>query len=147
MKKGKQLVSVTAFIPWQGKALLVKRARHDNFLPGYWEQIGGDVDFEENPYDALVREVREESGLIIKPGRPYFVASYMDENDAHCVEIAFHCELSSSPDVVLSDEHEDKRWVAKDELATLSPMSDFMRTMILKGFESYVRHAPGHVGY
>lgn len=136
MKKDQQLVSVTAFIPWRGKALVAKRARHDTFLPGYWEQIGGGVDFGENPYDALVREVKEESGLIVTPERPYFIASYMDENDAHCVEIAFHCVLVGRPDVVLSDEHEDKRWVAKNELAALSPMSDFMRTVILKGFES-----------
>lgn len=35
----------------------------------YWELPGGTVDADESPYDAAVRELREELGLSVTPGR------------------------------------------------------------------------------
>src|SRR5687768_2273179 len=35
----------------------------------YWELPGGAVDADESPYDAAVRELKEELGLSVTPGR------------------------------------------------------------------------------
>jgi 8-oxo-dGTP pyrophosphatase MutT (NUDIX family) len=35
----------------------------------YWELPGGAVDTDESPYDAAVRELKEELGLLVTPGR------------------------------------------------------------------------------
>lgn len=135
-KAGQQLVSVIAFIPWQNKVLVAKRSKHDDFLPGYWELIGGGLDFGEDPYEGLVREVKEESNLTVKPERPYFIASYIDADGSQALEIAFYCAHEGAPEVTLSHEHEAMRWITKDELEQISPISGFMRTMILEGFNA-----------
>lgn len=63
--------SVTAFICWDGKALLAQRADDEDFLPGYWEQVGGKVEPGETQEAAVIREVKEEAGINVKPLRPY----------------------------------------------------------------------------
>jgi 8-oxo-dGTP pyrophosphatase MutT (NUDIX family) len=35
----------------------------------YWEIPGGSVDADESPYDAAVRELNEELGMSVRPGR------------------------------------------------------------------------------
>jgi 8-oxo-dGTP diphosphatase len=47
-----------------GRILLVEPAYKD-----HWELPGGAVEAEESPYDAAVREVNEELGLAVAPGR------------------------------------------------------------------------------
>ncbi|MEQ4306298.1 NUDIX hydrolase [Plantactinospora sp. B6F1] len=47
-----------------GRILLVEPVYKD-----YWELPGGAVDADESPYDAAVRELKEELGLSIAPGR------------------------------------------------------------------------------
>ncbi len=47
-----------------GRVLLVEPAYKDD-----WELPGGAVEGDESPYDAAVRELREELGLVVSPGR------------------------------------------------------------------------------
>jgi 8-oxo-dGTP diphosphatase len=47
-----------------GRVLLVEPAYKDD-----WELPGGVVEAEESPYDAAVRELKEELGLAVPPGR------------------------------------------------------------------------------
>jgi 8-oxo-dGTP pyrophosphatase MutT (NUDIX family) len=47
-----------------GRVLLVEPTYKD-----YWEVPGGAVDANESPYDAAVREIKEELGLSVSPGR------------------------------------------------------------------------------
>jgi 8-oxo-dGTP diphosphatase len=47
-----------------GRVLLVEPAYKD-----YWELPGGAVEADESPYDATVREVTEELGIVVAPGR------------------------------------------------------------------------------
>jgi ADP-ribose pyrophosphatase YjhB (NUDIX family) len=61
----KHSVSVSAVIlDDQGRALAIRR--HDN---GAWEPPGGVLELSESITDGLVREVEEETGLLIEPER------------------------------------------------------------------------------
>jgi 8-oxo-dGTP diphosphatase len=47
-----------------GRVLLVEPTYKD-----YWDVPGGAVEADESPYDAAVREVTEELGIVVAPGR------------------------------------------------------------------------------
>jgi len=49
-----------------GRVLLGRRARDPD--RGLWDIVGGFLEEAEHPLDALVREVREETGLDVVPG-------------------------------------------------------------------------------
>src|SRR3954467_5168281 len=48
----------------QGRVLLVEPTYKD-----YWEIPGGSVEADESPHAAVVRELKEELGLLVQPGR------------------------------------------------------------------------------
>ena len=135
MQKGTQFVLVTAFIPWKDKVLLAKRSTTDDFLPGYWEQFGGNVDFGENLYDAVVREVQEEAGITVTPHHPYFVFDEITASGRQAIEVAFYCKPQGMPEITLSHEHDDFTWVREDEFIKVAPVSELMTQVILEGFK------------
>jgi 8-oxo-dGTP diphosphatase len=130
-----QIVAVSAFIPKDGKTLIAQRAVDEPFLPNHWENVGGGVEWGEHPLDALVREVKEESGLIVKPVQHYYVHHYLHEaKGKQIIEIATVCEIIGADTVTLSHEHQAYRWVTKSELEKIEPMTPKMRQVVLEGF-------------
>ena len=52
----------------QGDVYLQKRPEWKDIQPGKWDTaVGGHIDYGETPEEALRREVREETGLIVEP--------------------------------------------------------------------------------
>jgi 8-oxo-dGTP pyrophosphatase MutT (NUDIX family) len=60
----KRMASAVLFTEAAGRVLLVDPTYKD-----YWEIPGGCVEADESPYDAAGREVTEELGLTVAPGR------------------------------------------------------------------------------
>src|SRR3954470_18451532 len=103
-------VSVKGVLIHDGCVLLLLNER------GEWDLPGGRPDPGEDHRAALVREVREETGLAVEVGR------LLDE---HLFEVlpqrlvrivAYACTLIGRRDVVLSHEHLGARWIALAEL-------------------------------
>ena len=55
-----------------GKMLILKRSAGDDHLPEVWETVGGGMDTEQTPQEALKREIREETGLDVSVGESEF---------------------------------------------------------------------------
>lgn len=62
-KDYKTILSVNALIWSKGEVLLLKRADTKAVDPGLYSGIGGKVEPGESIYDALVREIEEETGI------------------------------------------------------------------------------------
>ncbi len=60
----KRMASGVLFSDPAGRVLLVEPVYKDD-----WEIPGGCVEADESPYDAAAREVKEELGLLVRPGR------------------------------------------------------------------------------
>jgi mutator protein MutT len=58
-------LAVGAVVVDQGRVLLVRRGQEP--LKGHWSLPGGALELGESLEDGLVREVREETGLTVKP--------------------------------------------------------------------------------
>ena len=87
--------SVSAVI-WDGGARVLLQQRSDS---GQWGLPGGSVEIGESVTDAIVREVREETGLTVRAGRligvysdPAFqIVRYPDGRVWHYVNVCFEC--------------------------------------------------------
>ncbi|MDY6771067.1 MAG: NUDIX domain-containing protein [Candidatus Nanohaloarchaea archaeon] len=113
-------LAVKAFIVDDGDVLAVRRAADDVQEPGIWELPGGRLSPGEEPRAGLQREVEEETGLDVELHEPLTVRHF-DRDDGQTVTmIVFRCGAGDR-DVVLSEEHEEERWVLLDDAeATLN---------------------------
>ncbi len=71
------LVAACALIDGEGRVLMAERPEGKE-LAGLWEFPGGKVEGGERPEEALVRELREELGIEVKPEalEPFTFASH-----------------------------------------------------------------------
>jgi ADP-ribose pyrophosphatase YjhB (NUDIX family) len=117
------LPSVTGLVFDRAGHLLLVRQRDGDV----WSTPGGAVEPDETPADAVVRELWEETGLLVTPervaavyGGPEFVVRYANGDEAQYVMIVFACAArrgTARPD---GDETLDARYWSADEAAGLS---------------------------
>jgi ADP-ribose pyrophosphatase YjhB (NUDIX family) len=114
-------LAVSAAIMRDGKVLTVRRARKPAL--NLYTMPGGVVEIGETLHEAVMREVREETGLEIWP---VALAGYREaiQRDAqgkierHFVILCFAARWRSG-EVVLNDELDDARWLQPEELSGL----------------------------
>ena len=109
--------AVSAVIVQDDKILLVKRGHEPS--GGLWSFPGGRVELGETVREALVREVFEETSLVIEPGEPAGVQDVIlgDESgiSAHYIIISFHASVISG-ELKAGDDAADAQWVGLGEL-------------------------------
>lgn len=95
------------------KVLLLKRSEREDIGIGTWENVGGGVEPGESLEEALVREVREEAGLIVDVGKLAYV-SYVGS----MIILVYYCKVKGGT-VTLSEEHCDAKWVGRQQCMEL----------------------------
>jgi 8-oxo-dGTP diphosphatase len=93
-----------------GDILIVKRSENDDYFPGMWETVGGGMDEELMPQDALKREIKEEVGLEVKVCQPFNVFPIIKDNGETKIGLTFICDYVGG-EVVLSAEHSEFAWI------------------------------------
>jgi len=93
-------VGVGAVVIYDGRVVLIRRGKEP--LRGRWVIPGGTVEAGETLHEALVREVREETGLAVRPTEVVLVFDRILRDDGelryHYVIIDYLCEyLSGTP--------------------------------------------------
>jgi 8-oxo-dGTP diphosphatase len=96
--------------------LLIKRGHEPG--AGLWSLPGGRVEAGESDAEALVREMREETGLSVTPGR--LIGSVRrPAPDGNVLEIKDYEAEVTGGTLKAGDDAADVRWVDAAELATL----------------------------
>ena len=116
----KRIVVGALVVNRRGEILILKRHKNEEVLPGVWELPGGKREAGESTTDALLREVREETGLAVMIIGPVSVFNYRVTKQGEVRDITQINFLArpkaSAPQVTMSREHEDIRWVSEHEL-------------------------------
>jgi 8-oxo-dGTP diphosphatase len=104
-------VSVAAAIVNEaGKVLAIRR--HDN---GHWEPPGGVLELDESIHEGLVREVEEETGLLVERERLTGVYKNMKRS---IVALVFRCQIVSGR-LRVGTEAAEVTWLEAEEIAEL----------------------------
>lgn len=111
---------VAAIIERSGRFLFGKRSPHKRSAPGYWCPISGRVEPGESQADAVVREVREETGLRV------VAVEKVGECDTHDGSALIHWWRvrleGEAPARLANDEHTELAWVTLEEMRRLEPV-------------------------
>ena len=65
LKDGEYHLTVLGVVARHGTFLITKRVLTKAWAPGWWEVSGGAAQAGESSYDAVLREVKEETGLDV----------------------------------------------------------------------------------
>lgn len=120
----KQITVFVGIVVYKGKLLMVQRYEPE-MKEGHlkWEIPGGKVDFGEEPHEAIVREIMEETGVKIKVKRllPEVFTQNWDYpwGVQQTLLFAYECEFVSQT-VKKEDHHvEEVKWVKLTDVKKL----------------------------
>lgn len=116
MEKFQRVGVVALILRDDGKFLITKRSSNNDYLPGLYDMPGGEVELGEDPNYALKREISEETSLEVEILKPIYVYSQLQNNIRHQIWIIYECKYKGGEIKLNPDEHEEYRWVTKDEL-------------------------------
>ncbi|OMH31858.1 DNA mismatch repair protein MutT [Motiliproteus sp. MSK22-1] len=100
------------------KILLMKRAKE-----GFWCHVAGKIESNEAAWQALVRELKEETGLMAEE---LYTAEYLEqfyESKKNVITLipVFVVKVSSDKKITLNEEHSEFRWCSLQEAKSLAP--------------------------
>lgn len=105
------VVAVTGYVLYKGRFLLLKRANP----PRIWAPPGGRLRSHENPEAGVIREVREETDLIVRVLG--LVDYWFGEISGYGPLLSLDFVVESRQlDVVLSAEHTEFAWASLEDL-------------------------------
>jgi 8-oxo-dGTP diphosphatase len=131
------IVGVGAVVIDGTKVLLVRRGQEP--LKGEWSLPGGALELGETLQQGVVREVLEETGLIVVPGGIIEILDRITPDEAsgrvryHYVLIDFVCHVSGGALCSASDA-EEVRWVERDQLQNGYRLAPVTLVVIEKAF-------------
>lgn len=133
MKAGKDFIGVgcgAIIINDKNEVLLLKRSINSRIDPGLWSRPGGQVEFDESIEDAVEREVKEETGIIVKAVRRLdYTETISDNRSTHWVALGFLAKhISGEPINVEPNKHDEIKWFSIDNLP--SNLADYTKNSI-----------------
>lgn len=118
---GQLIVACETYICHQGKVLMHQRAQTKSKFPGFWIGPGGHVEEGEDVLTAAIREIEEETGVILKPQdvtlKVLAFHHHLDREEVW-MEYLFRAEIPAEQPIHSTSEG-ISQWIPESELLTL----------------------------
>ena len=112
----RQSIEAWLYHPEDGEILLLKV---EDEKVSFWQPITGGIESGESPEEACLREIKEETGLLLHRSNLTSLGDFtikIDEN------LTIHKNLflvrTEQKDIQISDEHVGSQWVALDKVSS-----------------------------
>ncbi|MBZ9687397.1 NUDIX domain-containing protein [Clostridium estertheticum] len=126
MEDGKKIYfAVKAFILNEGNFLIMHKSRVEEDI---WELPGGRMEFGESAEETLIRELLEETGLLVTPIKLLDTWNCVFDN-YQITGIIYLCKIKNT-ELKLSDEHDNYKWVNADAGSIINMYDVFKEKMI-----------------
>jgi 8-oxo-dGTP diphosphatase len=130
-------VATKAFIVKDGRVLVVRESSQyeDGANASKFDIVGGRVEPGQRFDESLKREVKEETGLDVKIGKPFFVNEWrpvVKGEEWQIVGIFFEC-VPDSVNIKLGEDHDAFEWIDPKEYKKY-PIIDNLKPV----FEAYL---------
>ena len=121
-----------------GKFLITKRVMTKAWAPGWWEVSGGAAQAGEASYDAVLREVKEETGMEVNKAEYLFSLPniYVYSGfPVHTLDLFFRCTVADTLHYKAMDDAADLFFIPLKEIRT----EDFGLGSIRKGLGIFLK--------
>lgn len=132
LKDGEYHLSVLGVVARpDGKYLITKRVMTKAWAPGWWEVSGGAAQAGEDSEDAVLREVREETGLDVSQAKGGYMFTYHRENpgegDNYFVDVyRFELDFTEDDLQLQTEETDGYRLATSEEIRALADEGIFL---------------------
>jgi len=133
----KLFTATKAFIVNNGKILILRESKKydDGSQAGKYSVVGGRIKPGQRFDESLLREIKEEAGIEVKIGRPFFVNEWrpvVHGEQWQIVATFFEC-FADSDKVTLDQDHDDYLWIDPKDYKNYNLIDD-----LSEAFESYL---------
>lgn len=114
-------VATLCYLRDKGKTLLIHRnKREGDLFKDYWNGLGGKVEVGESPEDCVIREMKEESGLIIENPILKGILTFPNNRDSGETWYVFLFIAEKFSGEMIENEEGELTWVSDDEINNLN---------------------------
>lgn len=113
----------------KGEIFLAKR-KSDDFMGGIYEIPGGKAEKGENIYEALIREVKEETNLDVKKVKSYInYFDYLSGSKNKSRQFNFNVQVKES--TISLAEHETYKWIKLNDIESENEITPELKISLL----------------
>lgn len=122
------VVAVLAVIVKKDTFLTLKRSDKKKVAPGVWEVVSGRLEHDEDPFEGLLREIKEETQLKVKLNPSPFDVYTTHYGDKPMVALVYQAQyIEGEP--CISEEHDEYKWVDYNTFARISTLKKLVHSI------------------
>jgi len=129
MIKDDSRIAVKALILFKDKYLLLLRNSKEDICPLEWDLPGGKIESGETINEALIREVKEETGIDISSSKIVPIKNWeIEKRGINIGGTDFLCILNNFPqEIRLSAEHIRAEWLSREKIISNKEISVWIK--------------------